>query len=79
MLNECSYDENKTRRQDMTAVVLALLVGLYFLISGLQHKSATIHCQKIAQTPPPKQDFVGRGRLFYSFIYLLPNRYLKSS
>ena len=53
----------------MTAVVLALLVGLYFLISGLQHKSATIHCQKIAQTPPPKQDFVGRGRSFYSFIY----------
>ena len=53
----------------MTAVVLALLVGLYFLISGLQHKSATIHCQKIAQTPPLKQDFVGRGRSFYSFIY----------
>ena len=52
----------------MTAVVLALLVGLHFLISGLQHRSATIHCQKIAQTPPPKQDFVGRGRLFYSFI-----------
>ena len=53
----------------MTAVVLALLVGLYFLISGPQHKSATIHCQKIAQTPPPKHDFVGWGRSFYSFIY----------
>ena len=72
-------DNPGAKASGMTAVVLALLVGLYFLISGLQHKSATIHCQKIAQTPPPKQDFVGRGRLFYSFIYLLPNRYLKSS
>ncbi len=76
----CSIGVNSViKASGMTAVVLALLVGLYFLISGLQHKSATIHCQKIAQTPPPKQDFVGRGRSFYSFIYLLPNRYLKSS
>ena len=66
----CSIGVNSViKASGMTAVVLALLVGLYFLISGLQHKSATIHCQKIAQTPPPKQDFVGRGRSFYSFIY----------
>ena len=64
----CSIGVNSViKASGMTAVVLALLVGLYFLISGLQHKSATIHCQKIAQTPPPKQDFVGRGRSFYSF------------
>ena len=79
LLEGYGNDNPGAKASGMTAVVLALLVGLYFLISGLQHKSATIHCQKIAQTPPPKQDFVGRGRLFYSFIYLLPNRYLKSS
>ena len=66
----CSIGVNSViKASGMRVVVLALLVGLYFLISGLQHKSATIHCQKIAQTPPPKQDFVGRGRSFYSFIY----------
>lgn len=66
----CSIGVNSViKASGMTAVVLALLVGLYFLISGLQHKSATIHCQKISQAPPPKQNFVGRGRSFYSFIY----------
>ena len=79
LLEGYGSDNPAAKASGMTAVVLALLVGLYFLISGLQHKSATIHCQKIAQTPPPKQDLVGRGRSFYSFIYLLPNRYLKSS
>lgn len=70
MFGLCSIGVNSViKASGMTAVVLALLVGLHFLISGLQHKSATIHCQKIAQAPPPKQDFVGRGRLFYSFIY----------
>ena len=69
LLEGYGQDNPASKASGMTAVVLALLVGLYFLISGLQHKSATIHCQKIAQTPPPKQDFVGRGRSFYSFIY----------
>ena len=61
----CSIGVNSViKASGMTAVVLALLVGLYFLISGLQHKSATIHCQKIAQTPRPNKTLLGGGAHF---------------
>ena len=64
----CSIDVNSViKASGMTAVVLALLVGLYFLISGLQHKIV----KKLHKRPRPNKTLLDGGAHFRQYRIIL--------
>ena len=66
----CSIGVNSViKASGMTAVVLALLVGLYFLISGLQHKIV----KRLHKRPRPNKTLLGGGAHFTLLFMAIPH------